>query len=564
MISTEKTGIRVFIQECLNNKLTHFVCSPGSRNAPIIIALDEHPDIQTIVIHDERSAGFYAVGMAQQLSAPVGIVCTSGSAMLNYYPAVAEAYYQCVPLVVISGDRPEEWVNHGDGQTIVQKGVYANHIKFEMEVPEMVDSIIDIESLKSKINLAFLACDAGWKGPIHFNVPVSEPLYNTVEVDFVKPELRTIEVKEEEFDLESFSELWKSSQRKMIICGQLDKNATLLSVLSEMAKDTSVAVLVENTSNLVDDRFIQCIDRTLNSIDNDEINEYKPDVLISIGGAIVSKRIKQFLRASNLKTHWKIGFEFPEMDTYRALSKSVQCFPNTFISAIINKCGAINNSTYGNLWRQKDCLIKDKLLDFYASVTYSDLAVFNVLLDYLPENSLLHMGNSSVVRYCQLFDPIKSISYFSNRGTSGIDGSLSTACGAAIVIKNNYNVMITGDVSFFYDSNALWSNYLNENLRIIMINNSGGGIFKIIDGPSTTNQLDEFFVTKQEVKADKLCEAFNIEYFNANSIGGIESQISQFYAASDSKRPKLMEIFTPSKVNDKVLKQFFQSMKTIK
>ena len=502
--------------------------------------------------------------MAQQLNAPVGVVCTSGSAMLNYYPAVAEAYYQCVPLVVISADRPHEWINHGDGQTIVQKGVYENHIKFEMEVPEMVNSLRDINSLKSEVNTAFIACNGGWKGPVHFNVPISEPLYTTVEIDFVESEPQPIELNEEEFDLTSFSKLWKSSQRKMIICGQSPKNTALLSILSDLAKDTSVAVLVENTSNLVDGRFIQCIDRTLNAIEVNEIEAYKPEVLISIGGAIVSKRIKQFLRSSDLKSHWKIGFEFPEMDTYRALSKSVKCLPKTFLSAIMNACGFVNNSTFGNRWKQKDYLVQNELPEFYSGVAYSDLAVFDIILDYLPEDSLLHMGNSSVVRYCQLFDPIKSISYFANRGTSGIDGSLSTACGAAIISNNKYNVMITGDVSFFYDSNALWSNYLNENLRIILINNGGGGIFKIIDGPADTKQLDTYFVTKQDAKAESLCEAFDVEYFKANSTEEIERQMAQFYDASDSKCPKLMEIFTPSNVNDKILKQFFQSMKVIK
>ncbi|MDG1777491.1 MAG: 2-succinyl-5-enolpyruvyl-6-hydroxy-3-cyclohexene-1-carboxylic-acid synthase [Crocinitomicaceae bacterium] len=562
MISTDKSGVRAFIQACLNNKLRHFVCSPGSRNAAIVIALDEHPEIETIVIHDERSAGFYALGMAQQLNAPVGVVCTSGSAMLNYYPAVAEAYYQCVPLVVVSADRPSEWINHGDGQTIVQKGVYENHIKFEMEVPEVANSLADVKLLNSDIDKAFVACNGGWKGPVHFNIPISEPLYNTLETEFVEATLNSIEIKEEEFDLASFSTLWKSSQRKMIICGQAPKNTMLLNILSELAKDTSVAILVENTSNLADGRFVQCIDRTLNAIEDSEVEAYKPEVLISIGGAIVSKRIKQFLRSSDLKSHWRIGFDFPEMNTYSTLSKSVQCFPKTFLSAVMNECGFVNNSTFGNRWKQKDYLVQNELPAFYANVAYSDLAVFELVLDYLPEDSLLHMGNSSVVRYCQLFDPIKSVSYFANRGTSGIDGSLSTACGAAIIAKNNYNVMITGDVSFFYDSNALWSNYLNENLRIILINNGGGGIFKIIDGPSSTKQLDTYFVTKQEANAEKLCEAFGVEYLKASGIDELEGQMAQFYDASDSGCPKLMEVFTPSEVNDGVLKQFFQKLKT--
>jgi len=561
MITTDKSGVSLFINQCLNNKLTHFICSPGSRNAPIVIALDEHPEIKTFIINDERSAGFYAIGMAQQLKSPVAVVCTSGSAMLNYYPAVAEAYYQCVPIVVISADRPKEWINHGDGQTIVQKGVYANHIRYEMDIPEKVNSIDEIDFVKSEINSAFHYCNTDWKGPIHFNIAISEPLYNTIEVGYIKSKHNSVKVHEEEFDLDLFSKQWKSCKKKMILCGQLDKNISLQNILSEIAKDTSVAVLVENTSNLVDSSFIQCIDRTLMSFDEDQIPLYQPDFLVSIGGQIVSKRIKKFLRSTNLKFHWKIGFEFPEMNTYRYLNKSIRCLPNTFFSSILNKNGLINNSTYGNMWKQNDYIIKTKISNFFLKIEYSDLAVYDIILDYLPEDSIFHMGNSSVIRYCQLFDSIKSISYYSNRGVSGIDGSLSTACGASIIAENKCNVVIIGDLSFFYDSNALWSNYLNENLRILLINNGGGGIFKIIDGPSKTNQLDQFFVSKHQNKAKGICDAFNINYFQASNIEEIENQMEEFYDLYDSNRPKLMEIFTPSDINDVVLRELYETIK---
>ncbi|MGB0915185.1 MAG: 2-succinyl-5-enolpyruvyl-6-hydroxy-3-cyclohexene-1-carboxylic-acid synthase [Crocinitomicaceae bacterium] len=559
MITTDKSGVRTFIEECLRYGMTHFVCSPGSRNAPIVIALDEHPEVSTIVIHDERSAGFYALGMAQQLKSPVGVVCTSGSAMLNYYPAVAEAFYQSLPLVVISADRPKEWVNHGDGQTIVQNGVYANHIRFEYTVPEFVDESIELEALKSNVKEAFKTATSGWKGPIHFNIPLSEPLYNTTEIELETNQIVRFENdKVEEILTEEFLKVWTSSKKKMIVCGQMDRNPVLMNNLSELAKDTSVALLVENTSNLTDGRFIHCIDRTLSAIGLGEFEDFQPEVLVTIGGAIVSKRIKQFLRKSDLKGHWKVGYDFPEMNTYRALTDTIEVEPNVFMSAMLSSIGVLNNSTYGNKWKQKDFINQDKLIGYFNELPYSDLTVFETILDYLPENSLLHMGNSSVVRYCQLFDPIKSINYFSNRGTSGIDGSLSTACGAALITTKKYNVMITGDVSFFYDSNALWSNYLGENLRIILINNSGGGIFKIIDGPSKTNQLDKYFLTEQNAKAKDICKAFDVQYYHADSIERIESQMSDFYNAEDGKGAKLIEIETPNDVNDQVLKNFFE------
>ncbi|MDX2361125.1 MAG: 2-succinyl-5-enolpyruvyl-6-hydroxy-3-cyclohexene-1-carboxylic-acid synthase [Crocinitomicaceae bacterium] len=563
MRTTDKTGVAIFIDQCVQHGMRHVVCSPGSRNAPLVIAIDEHPLISTIVIHDERVAAFYALGMAQQLNAPVGVVCTSGSAMLNYYPAVAEAYYQCVPLVVMTADRPEEWIDHGDGQTIVQKGVYTNHCRFQGAIEEFASSASEIEKLTSLVAEAFDLGSGNWKGPMHFNVPVSEPLYASIErSSFPEKEEASSDLAGHNFSNEEVKELsstWSSSKRKMILCGQITQGEVLLDLLTEMGNDTSVVVMVENTSNLVHSSFIHCIDRTLSSINDDEIEAFKPEILITIGGAIISKRIKKFLRDSSRTVHWRVGFEFPEMDTYRALSKSFECSPATFFKALLPTLNDRNNSMFGAKWKQKDFFMRDQVKPFMQTVPYSDLQVFETILDYIPEGSVLHMGNSSVVRYCQLFDPVKSILHQSNRGTSGIDGCTSTACGAALADPNRCHVLITGDVSFFYDSNALWSNHLPSNLRIVLVNNSGGGIFRIIDGPESTGQLEKYFEAQHDFSAEHICKAFNVGYVLAQSNEEIEGEMEQFY--TENERPKLIEIMTPSTINAKVLKEFFQQAK---
>lgn len=560
MITTDKSGISLFIHQCYLNGMRNVVCSPGSRNAALVIAIDEHPKMEAIVIHDERSAAFFAMGMSQQLKEPVGVVCTSGSAMLNYYPAVAEAYYQCIPLVVISADRPEEWINQGDGQTIVQNNVYENHIRFECLISEFTES--DSDKLKQivKIDSGFQMANGSWKAPIHFNVPISEPMYATVKIDsfdFSKnnqPAKLDFSLFSEEKEM--ITDVWNSTKKKLILCGQMDKNGLLLQQLNELAVDSSVAFLVENTSNLKSNKFVHCIDRTLAGISEDEIADFQPDVLISVGGAIISKKIKMFLRNSDLKEHWRIGAEFPEMNTFQSLSHSFECKPTDFFSEILKLDTKKHLSSFGNKWKQRDFEIQDRLTDFLPSLDYSDLKVAETILDYIPENSVVHMGNSSIVRYCQLFDPIASFNYFSNRGTSGIDGSTSTAAGFALR-SQKCNVLLTGDISFFYDSNALWNDNLTGNLRIVLINNAGGGIFRIIEGPSSTNQLEKFFEAKHNYKAEKLCEAFSIDYSSANSLEEIESRMMEFYQESTNERPKLLEIFTPSHVNDKTLKQFF-------
>jgi 2-succinyl-5-enolpyruvyl-6-hydroxy-3-cyclohexene-1-carboxylate synthase len=563
MISSDKIGVQMIVEQCLAHGMKHVVCSPGSRNAPFSIAFDEHPEINTYIIHDERSAAFFALGMAQQLNEPVGLVCTSGSAALNYYPAVAEAYYQCIPLVVITADRPAEWVDQGDGQTIVQRDVYKNHIRYSCQFSEKVETTDQRWYMERELAVAFSEGTTVWKGPIHINVALNEPLYGQTEIE--KGANRLIELVHGAFHFSSrnATECIKamSLPKKMVICGQLQPDAVLMEELKRFADDSSVAILVENTSNLSDLHFVQCIDRTLNAISDEELANYAPDVLITIGGAVVSKKIKAFIRKFKPKYHWKVGFEFPYMDTYQSMTHSFQVEPSSFFHEMNQLNYDRSSSNFGAKWKQTDFLAQEKMPAFFHKVPYSDVKVFETLLDYLPENSQLHMANSSVVRYCQLFDPIQSITYWSNRGTSGIDGSTSTALGAAVVSQNDCHVLITGDVSFFYDSNALWNAYLPANFRIILINNGGGGIFKIIPGPVSTNQLERYFEAQHTQDAKLVSEAFGVRYYLAESMEEIESLMLDFYTIEDDGKAKLLEIKTPGDSNHLQLDAFFQELK---
>lgn len=536
------------------------VCSPGSRNAPIVIAADEHPSIETIVIHDERVAAFYALGISLATDKPVGLTCTSGSAMLNYYPAIAEAYYQCVPLVVLSADRPEEWVNHGDGQTIVQKGVYTNHIHGELSIPENIaanDTILeDVEDLLMK-------AIGEWKGPIHFNLPFSEPLYTKVDVAPIEP--KPLSRRESPFGIsmiENFLEDWMSAKKVMVLVGQMTKDGYLEKLINDLSADPSVCIFVENTSNLSGVWINHCIDRSLNVIPSNNIEEYKPDLLVTVGGAVISKRIKSFLRGIDGLKHYRFGFDFPEMDTYRHLTAHVSCDPRDVFKTLQSSAYRKTVSNFGSKWKQLDFMIKDHQDLYLDGIKYSDLKVFHLINQYLPEGTNLHMSNSSVVRYCQLFDPVRDVSYYCNRGTSGIDGSTSTALGFAMKTPNNLNVLVTGDVSFFYDSNALWSNYLHGNTRIILVNNSGGGIFRIIDGPSSTDQLEKYFEAMHDHSAEYICKAFDVDYSKVDDEVGLEEELTDFFSYSDSDRPKLLEVKTDRLLNDSVLKKYFSDAKS--
>jgi 2-succinyl-5-enolpyruvyl-6-hydroxy-3-cyclohexene-1-carboxylate synthase len=558
MISSDKKMVQAFVSACYEAGMDTVVCSPGSRNSSLVIAFDEHPEFTCYVIHDERSAAFIGMGIAQETGTPVGIVCTSGSAMLNYYPAVAEAYYQRIPLVVISADRPEKWINQGDGQTIVQRGVYTNHIEAEVLFNEEMDE----QTVRERVINAFELISCYTKGPIHFNVALEEPLYNTTtisnnipnKIDW-KPERKKLSEAEIQIVKEGMG-----YEKKMILIGQMPKNPYFQELLKNLAEDISIAILVENTSNLVSMKWIHCIDRTLQGITPDQEPEFSPDLLITFGGAVVSKRIKAYLRRHKPKMHWKVGYDFPEMNTYEALTHSFQVSETTFLQQLLDVKSDIIPSNFGGKWKQRDFIAQSQAETFLQKAPYSDLKAMELMLDCIPEHAHIHMGNSSIVRYCQLFDPIATMTYFSNRGTSGIDGSTSTAVGAALANKDVLHVLLTGDVSFFYDSNALWNNYTIPNLRIIVLNNGGGGIFNIIKGPRESKQNSTYFEAQHSFSAEYLAKTFNVEYFSASNEIEALNCMEAFYSYEEKGKIKLLEIHTSQAKNHLILDNYFDSL----
>jgi 2-succinyl-5-enolpyruvyl-6-hydroxy-3-cyclohexene-1-carboxylate synthase len=558
MLSSDKVLVQLIVDQCEAYGIKKIVFSPGSRNAPFAISFDENPFFDTYVIHDERVAAFFALGLSQELNEPVAICCTSGSAALNYYPAIAEAFYRCVPILVITADRPASWVNQGDGQTIVQNELFKSHIRYSISFDDTTisDDAIWRAQLNTTEGMSFLY--GKWKGPVHFNVGLSEPLYNTVEKS--RNFSRLIQNKLTDNQINS-NFLEKTSQQLseskiMVLCGQLAKNDELNLELEKFAKNSNVIVLVENTSNLFNEAYIACIDRTLNGIPLNGEEKYQPDILITLGGAVVSKKIKSFLRKAKPKMHWKIGYEFPWMDTYQCLSDSIELEPEKFFKQINEIDYQRNKQNYFGLWKTIDYLAKDSISACMENIdNLTDLVVFDSIFQTLPENYVLHMANSSVVRYCQLFDPIHNVRYESNRGTSGIDGSTSTAVGAAMANPNQLHVLISGDISFLYDSNALWISDFPKNLKIIVVNNQGGGIFKIIPGPAGSNQGRKYFESAHTQQAEPIAKAFGLTCKSIVEKSDLFETLVDFFDPNNITQ--LIEIHTDSDQNPKDLDYFF-------
>jgi len=524
------------------------VVSPGSRNAPLIKAFQAIEHIKCISVVDERSAGFVALGLSISTQKLVGVICTSGTALLNYAPAVAEAYYQGFPLIVMSADRPLDRIDKGDGQAIRQSNVFLNFQKGFLNIDENAGDKPDIhDDIKRVFDLAF----ESKQGPIHFNLPLSEPLYEDskeeniiVQNDFpivAKPITLSNELKN----------IWKSLDKTMIILGSLPVSKKLESLLNKLS---GCVVLYESTSNIELAAGIGSIDRTLSAC-----NELKlePQLVITIGEQIISKRIKELLKNTSNLQHWHVCEDGKPLDTFASNSESIKMDSTQFVTQIL-KLEDINPSEYISCWNEGKSKGKQLHDRFLLNVPYSDLQVFDVILNSIPSNFHLQSGNSSVIRYIQLFDYNQWKSCHANRGTSGIDGSTSTAVGFSYGIKEP-TVLITGDISFLYDSNGLWNKVIRQDFRIIVINNNGGGIFRIIPGPQTVPNHEEFFETIHDIDISHLAKAYGFEFTQVNNKLDLNDALISFYSASDS--PKILEVQTPRKVNDEVLKDYFSYIK---
>ena len=562
-MTSNKVGVALLAEIFAKKGLKHIIISPGSRNAPIILAFAQHPKIKALSIIDERSAAFFALGMAQQTKQTVAIACTSGTAVLNYAPAIAEAYYQKVPLLVLTADRPPALVDQGDGQTIRQKNVYANYIKKSFELPENISSNGEFENAVYIINEAINLTQSPDYGPVHINLPFSEPIYNQVKSHNLKAiviDPEHIKNYPDEKKFNTLAKIWNNSPKKLLISGMMDPCAELRKVFSEITNDDTVMMLSETTSNINGDFSCNCIDRIVSTISDDEVEDFQPDLLVTFGGHVISKMVKAFLRKNKPAVHWHIDPVDVKMNTYQCLTEGVQMIPFLFFKEILPKIKK-GNGAYKKVWGKRALRSESRHSEFLSGCEYSDLKVFEALLETIPEKSNLHLGNSTPVRYAQLFKPVRKLLYFSNRGTSGIDGTVSTAAGAAYT-NNQPTTLITGDLGFLYDSNALMNFHLTGNLRIIIINNSGGGIFRFIDGPGETGQLEEFFETRHNWNAKYISKNFDIPYFTSTNLSELKAVLPQFYDPKQNNEPAVLEIFTPNEKNAVILKNYFSYLKT--
>ncbi len=540
--------------------MKYVVISPGSRSAPLVIAFNRQAGIECLSIVDERSAAFFALGMAQQLQAPVGLLCTSGSAVLNYAPAIAEAYYQKIPLIVFTADRPWEAIDQGENQSIVQFDIYKNYIKKSFELPVDCHHQKDLMYSDRLVNEAFNIATAMDKGPVHINIPLREPLYDIV--DYTMPiEPKIIQQSQLKYSISQVDEIrllnqWNQSKKKMILVGSMPQNAPLERLLERIVSETDTVVLTENISNMRSTHFIPALDPMIECIDKMDLEDCIPDLLITIGAGLISKKVKMLLRKKSLKAHWHISASHEHWDNFNALTEVIQAdYTSIFELFLKEKL----ESNYTVLFQKINGQINQFNEKFMASLPFSDFVVYKILNDSFPPQAHIQWGNSTPIRYANLLEnKDKSIAHFANRGISGIDGVVSTAAGASYVYQQGLTICITGDISFFYDSNAWWNRYLGGNFKCILINNAGGNIFKIIPGPDKNADVLDFFETPNNMDARHIAAQFDIDYIKVENELEMKAQLPVFLSKNNS-RASILEIKTAAS-SSHFLRQYFEEL----
>ena len=558
---SDKEGVAELVRACYHFGMRHVVISPGSRNAPITLSLVRSGLFECHSIADERAAGFYALGLAAASGTPVAAVCTSGSATANLAPAMSEAFYARIPLIAITADRPSEWTDQGNGQTIRQEGIFRNFCKMGFNLHAEPTHADEEWFNRRKLSQLFNTALHADKGPAHINVPLREPLYGvkTYEWQGKNPYYHTTtpDYQLSSADAKRFRDTFANTRRVMILVGQSPVESELSDVLQLALKAENVIVLTETGSNVELEHQVDTIDRLLMSIDGLELNEsLKPELLISVGAFLVSKKVKAWLRDAPIKAHWRVHPYDSGIDTYQNLTEEIRMRPFDFFTEVLADSNA--PSTYKNDWRSLYQIAADAHNNYTAGLPYSDFSAFRDLLPALKPGSVLHSANSSPIRYIQLFGRMNGLEYQVNRGTSGIDGSTSTAAGWARAQPAAQHVLITGDVAFLYDSNALWNDAFPENLKIVVINNGGGGIFRIIDGSNEIPELDRFFETHHKVDLNALCQAFSFPFLRVTNQKELADLLPTFFAKQGKA---ILEIQTPRKSNAGVLKAYFKSIR---
>lgn len=561
---SNKENVNILTALLAKHGVSHAVVCPGSRNAPIVHNLNACPDVACFPVTDERSAGFYALGMAEATCSPVAVCVTSGTALLNLLPAVAEAFYRKQPLIVVSADRPPQWIDQLDGQTLPQADALGRFVKRAVTLPEPHN---DDERwyCNRLVNEALLATKRHGGGPVHINVPISEPLFEFETGEL--PDERSISLIEKddvpaEMAFEEFVYDFEQAERPMVILGQSDDGSLLHETSNLNTVSACVPVLHEALSI-----GAMGMDEALYAIGDDR--SYAPDLVVYLGGELVSKRVKQFIRNSEAEV-WHVNADGAVNDVFKRLAGVIEMSSlERFLTEWVISCDYFDYEKR----KQADALKFEEKQAFYEKwqallhqiatkkttfvPEYSQMAAVKLFEERIcGAGAAVHYANSSAIRLANIYaaEPVCC-----NRGVNGIDGSLSTAAGFSVVSGNN-TFCVIGDLSFFYDQNALWNQNLRGNFRILLLNNGGGGIFRQLRGLEQSQARDRYIAASHQTSAAGICQQNDVYYRSVNTLSELADGI-EWLSFGDSDRPMLLEVFTDSSEDDRIYKEYYKTMK---
>lgn len=551
---SEKRSILQLAALLKAHKIRKIVLCPGSRNAAIVHTLANIEDFTCYSVTDERSAGFFAIGLSLQGGGPAAICCTSGSALLNLHPAVSEAFYQQIPLIIISADRPAAWIGQMDGQTLPQPNVFGNLVKMSVNLPE-VNTDEDEWYCNRLINEAILETNHHGKGPVHINVPLSEPIYRFTAKTL--PEARVITryqgLNVYDRDYKELINKLNQANKRMIIVGQMNliyqfdkkyvkplcKNFVWLT--EHLGNQTTPGLAIKN------------FDVAVSAMDEVRQEQMTPELLITFGGHIVSKQMKKYLRNHPPKEHWHITPDGKVADLFGCLTTIIEMDPFEFLEKIAFLLEG-NPTNYPLMWENWCKTIPE------PSLPYSQISVTGDLIKALPAPCSLHLANSSTVRYAQLFTLAKGVEVCCNRGVNGIEGSLSSAIGYASA-STQTNFILIGDLSFFIDMNALWMSHLRNNVRILLFNNEGGEIFHTLPGMDKTDKSRPFITAEHQTSAKGWAEERGFQYIKVRDDEEWQDALKVFASPEEQERPMILEVMTDKSEDTRLLREYYKSVK---
>lgn len=549
---TDKKSVLQLVALLRAHGIFRVVLCPGSRDVPLVQAFSSCGDFECFPVTDERGAGFFAIGLALQSHAPVVVCCTSGSALLNLHPAVGEAFYRQVPLVVVSADRPAAWIGQMDGQTLPQPGVFGALVRKAVNLPE-IQTAEDEWYVNRLVNEALLELDHHGCGPVHINVPLSEPLFR-FEAEAL-PAVRRIvryELSGSAGAEDVLARECRRAARCMVVTGQLSRAEA--AEVAACFSGGEVAWLSEVLGNDgAASGAVHGFDALLYAADETTCEALRPDLVITLGGHIVSKRLKQFLRRTRPLAHWHVAADGQPADLFCGLTTVVEASVGAFCRAWRRMRPDGRKGDYSRRWGEACARLSR------PEVAYSEVYAVGRLMDALPARAVLHLGNSSVVRLAELFPLPEGTEVQCNRGVNGIEGSVSAAVGFAAT-DGRLNVLWVGDLSFFYDMNALWSVCIRPNLRIAVLNNGGGAIFHALPGLDMQGDIRRYVTAVHDATARGWAESRGFTYLQATDAASLSAALGRLFDPL-SACPVLLEVFTGAASDAAALRDFYHRLR---